>query len=150
MNASVALQAYGQVAQQVAPAQQIVLLYEGMILRLREARRAIEEGRIADRFNATLKVSNIVNALSACLDFEAGGEMAHRLATFYDYVFFKTQAINLHNSVEICDELIANVDEMRKAWQAVAEKVDAPAAPAAPKPVADTPTALRKSISIQT
>ena len=69
-----AVSAYGQAAQTLPPAQQIVLLYDGVLRRLKEARDALAAGRVEDRWRAVQRAAAIVDALHACLDFERGGE----------------------------------------------------------------------------
>ncbi|NNG02620.1 MAG: flagellar export chaperone FliS [Inquilinus sp.] len=126
-----ALQSYGQAARTVSPGPQVVMLYDGILKCLGEARLAIEENRIVDRFNALKRASDIVNGLSSSLDFENGGEIAPMLERFYNYVFFRLQRASMESSIAIVDEIAANVSEMRAAWAQVAEQ---PAPSAAPEP----------------
>lgn len=134
MNAnSSALQSYGQAAQMVPAGTQIVMLYDGILKCLADARSAIEENRIADRFNAIKKASDIVNGLNSGLDFENGGDIAPMLDQFYNYAFFRLQRACMESSVEIVDELTSNVTEMRDAWAAVAGKPQ-PARPGPQRP----------------
>jgi flagellar biosynthetic protein FliS len=79
------------------PALQIVMLYDGAIGRLREARRAVEEGRVEDRYRAVEKAAAIVDALHACLDMERGGEVAALLDRLYTYASVRMQLINTRN-----------------------------------------------------
>lgn len=120
-----ALQSYGQAAQMVPAGTQVVMLYDGILKCLGEARSAIEENRIADRFNALKKASDIVNGLNSSLDFENGGEIAPMLDQFYNYAFFRLQRACMESSVEIVDELTSNITQMRNAWAAVAEQPEA-------------------------
>lgn len=126
MNANrTALQSYGQAAQMVPAGTQVVMLYDGILKCLGEARAAIEENRIVDRYNAIKKASDIVNGLNSGLDFENGGDIAPLLDQFYNYAFFRLQRACIESSVEIVDELTSNITEMRNAWAAVAEQSDA-------------------------
>ena len=68
-----AINAYGQASETLAPAQQIVLLYEGAIRRIKEARHAIEARRINDRYLAVRKATAIIEGLQSCLDHARGG-----------------------------------------------------------------------------
>ena len=113
--------AYGQAARTMPPALQIVMLYDGAIGRLREARRAVEEGRVEDRYRAVEKAAAIVDALHACLDMERGGEVAALLDRLYTYASVRMQLINTRNDVGVCDELAARLTELRDAWRAIAE-----------------------------
>ena len=68
--------AYRSAAETHPPARQIVMLHEGAIRRIEEARAAIGARRIEDRFHLVMKAHAIVGALQSCLDFEQGGEVA--------------------------------------------------------------------------
>jgi flagellar secretion chaperone FliS len=116
-----AMSAYGQAAETLPPARQIVLLYDGAIRRIKEARRALEQGRINDRYIAVHKAAAIIDALHACLDYERGGEIARQLDQIYTYVGFRLQRINLNGGVAICDELVLRLGELRTSWAQIAE-----------------------------
>lgn len=125
--------AYGQAARTIPPAVQVVMLYDGAIGRLREARRAVEEGRVEDRYRAVGKAAAIVDALHACLDRERGGEVAVLLDRLYTYVSVRMQLINTRNDAGVCDELTARLTELRDSWRVIAEGGSATgAAPAVP------------------
>ncbi|HET6519822.1 MAG TPA: flagellar export chaperone FliS [Geminicoccaceae bacterium] len=121
-----AVSAYGQAAQTLPPARQIVLLYDGALRRLREAREALVGGRVQERWRAVQRAAAIVDALHGSLDFERGGEIAPLLDRFYTYVAFRLQRINLDLDPLICDELAERLGEMRAAWAAIAEGAAAP------------------------
>jgi flagellar protein FliS len=113
--------AYGQAAETLAPARQIVLLYDGAIRRIREARHAIEARRINDRYQALAKATAIVEGLQGCLDLERGGAIARNLDQLYTYLVLRMARINLENDVGICDELTARLSELRDSWARIAE-----------------------------
>ena len=78
-----AMNAYGQAAETLAPARQLVLLYDGAIRRIKEARDAIGRRAIKERYVAIGKAAAIVDALQACLDHGRGGEIAGNLDRLY-------------------------------------------------------------------
>jgi flagellar protein FliS len=127
-----AMSAYGQAAETLAPARQIVLLYDGAIRRTKEARRAIESRRVNERFIAIEKATAIIEALHACLDYERGGEIARNLDRLYTYVVFRLQRVNLTDDGSICDEVVERLGELRSAWAQIAEGGSAPAALSGP------------------
>jgi flagellar protein FliS len=100
------------------------MLYDGMLQAVGKAKTAIEEGRIEDRFNATQKACRILLALQANLDFDQGGDMAVMLDRFYHTLFRDLQAINLRNSVTLCDDVIAALKEVRRSWGDLADQDD--------------------------
>ena len=116
-----AMNAYGQATQTIPPAQQIVMLYDGIVQQLKAARGAVAERRINDRYLAVQKATSIIEALQGCLDFENGGEIAPQLDRLYTHYIFRLQAINMENSVAICDELLERVGELRASWAAIAD-----------------------------
>lgn len=117
-----ALTAYGQAAETLPPLQQIVMLYDGAIRRLREAKAAAEAGRIGERHVAVGKAAAIVDALHRCLDHEHGGEIAANLDRIYIHLGFRLQQINLGGDSAICDEVAARLGELRAAWAALLEQ----------------------------
>lgn len=125
-----AINAYGQASETMAPARQLVLLYDGAIQRIKEARKAIEAGRIDDRYRAIQKAAAIVEGLHACLDHERGGEIAHNLDRIYTYVEFRLQRVHLTDDPTICDELALRLGELRDAWAQLAAGGSMPPEPA--------------------
>ena len=114
--------AYAAASNTVSPLQAVVMLYDGMIRSITAAKLAIEEDRIEDRFNATKKASQILLGLQANLDFEKGGDVSPMLSQFYDTMFRRFQEINSANSIEICDEVIRSLGNVRKSWHELASQ----------------------------
>jgi flagellar protein FliS len=117
-----AVSAYGQAAETLAPARQIVLLYDGAIRHIKEARGAIGRHAIQERYTAVNKAAAIVDALHACLDRERGGEIAQNLDRLYTYFSMRLQQINLKDDIQICDELVARLGELRASWAQIADR----------------------------
>ena len=111
-----AMTAYGQAAQTLPPLQQIVLLYDGAIRRIKEARGAIAQRRVSERYTAVTKAAAIIDGLQSGLDHERGGEIAHNLDRLYTYMTFRLQSLNLTGDITVCDELIARLSELRASW----------------------------------
>lgn len=116
-----ATSAYAQASKAVAPVRAVVLLYDGMIRAVASARKAIEEDRLEDRYLQTRKASEIVLGLQTSLDFENGAEVANTLDAFYNTIFARLQRINTTNSVEICEDVLAALRNVRESWAQVAE-----------------------------
>jgi flagellar secretion chaperone FliS len=142
-----AMNAYGQAAETLAPAHQIVLLYDGAIRRIREARDAIGRRAIKERYVAIGKAAAIVEALQGCLDHERGGEIATNLDRLYTYFGLRLQRINLTDDVEICDELIARLGELRASWAQIAGAAPGAAGPAS-APAGARPSETATTVTI--
>lgn len=109
-------QAYSQATQTVAPSRQIVLLYDGVIRSIQQAKEAISEKRIEDRYNLLLKATDLVGGLQGCLDFDKGGEIAKVLYSYYAGIEARLFTIQRSNSVSDCDLVISDLKQMRDAW----------------------------------
>ena len=133
-----AINAYGQASETLAPAQQIVLLYEGAIRRIR--RRATRSKRRASALRRRAVRPRSSRACRSCLDHARGGEIARNLDRIYTHVIFRLQRINLTDDPAICDEVIARLDQLRAAWAKLAG--GAPAAAARPCQAADQALAV--------
>jgi len=109
-------QAY-HIARETAPkTKQVVMLYDGATRFLQQARQAIEENRIEDRFNLLHKVSEIFFGLQGCLDYENGGEIAPILSDYYSSLDARILYVQRTNDLKILDAVIAEVKQMRGAW----------------------------------
>ena len=113
--------AYRAASETVTPARAIVMLYDGAIKRIADAKEAISVGRIEDRYNYVVKAYDIINGLHCHLDYEAGGEVAILLDRYYSYILHRLTEINVRNDTAICDEVIARLREMRDSWSGIAE-----------------------------
>lgn len=109
-------QAYNAASQTVPKTKQIVMLYDGAIRFMQQAREAVAEKRIQDRFNLLVKASDIVVSLQNCLDHDGGGEIAKMLHDFYSSIDMSILSIHRTNSVEMCDRIIEDLKKMRGAW----------------------------------
>ena len=84
-----AAKAYGEVARHTAVLSAdsldlVLLLYDKLLQRLREARLAVEKGDVRERGEATGKAIDIIEkGLIGSLDFDRGGEIAFRLNAHY-------------------------------------------------------------------
>jgi flagellar protein FliS len=112
-------QAYAAATQTVAKTRQIVMLYDGLIRLVQQSMEAIREKRIEERFRLLSKASEIISGLQGCLDFENGGDIARVLYNFYSSVDARIISIHRNNSLETCDEVIADIKRMRDVWHSI-------------------------------
>ena len=113
------ISAYKNANYTVSKTRQIVMLYDGMVRFMQQARSAMEEGRIEDRFTLLTKASAIVTGLQGCLDFEQNVEVSTTLYDYYAQV--ETDIFLLHrtNSLEQYDRLISQLKAMRETWHEI-------------------------------
>ena len=70
------------------PEKLVLLMYQGAIKFIRQARLAVEEKRIEDAHNAILRAYAIVAELMATLDKDKGGDVAIGLERSYDFILY--------------------------------------------------------------
>ena len=129
-----AIDAYSNVAietgvQAADPHKLILMLYEGAMFALADAKSQMAQGLIAAKGRSLSKAIMIIeNGLKASLDVKAGGELGEHLAALYDYMCGQLLVANLRNRPEIIDEITRLLGELRGAWEQIK-----PAPAAAPK-----------------
>ena len=101
--------AYNMASQTVPKTRQVVMLYDGATRFLKQARQAIDENRIEDRFHLLNKASEVIVGLQACLDFENGGEIAQILFDYYSSIDARILYVQRKNDGKILDAVIAEV-----------------------------------------
>lgn len=124
-------QAYVQATHTAPKTRQVVMLYDGVIRFLQQAKEAIQEKRIEDRYHLVTKATEIIYGLQGALDFENGGRVAQILYNYYSAIDLRLFSIHHNNSAETCDELIADLRQMRDVWaeidrNAAGKSVDSP------------------------
>lgn len=104
-----------------SPHKLILMLYDGAIMALASAKRYIGEGNVAAKGQDISKAIEIIsNGLCASLDIKAGGELAERLFSLYDYMTVRLLHANLHNDLAAIEEVSRLLGELRSAWEEIA------------------------------
>lgn len=140
-------QAYSTATQTMPRTKQIVMLYDGVIRFVQQAKEAIREKRIEDRYKVLTKATEVIIGLQSCLDFEQGGDVARTLFSFYSMIENRILAIHRTNSLETCDEVITEMKKMRDVWHEIDQNTgggDAKA-PVMPKPLPQETAAPAKA-----
>ncbi|AKH65499.1 MULTISPECIES: flagellar export chaperone FliS [Photorhabdus] len=103
-----------------SPYQLIQILFNGALSALRRAIILMEQGNIAEKGAAISKAINIIdNGLKQGLDNEKGGELAHNLASLYDYMTQRLLHANLRNDEPAITEVIKLLTEISEAWRQI-------------------------------
>jgi flagellar protein FliS len=109
------------------PHKLVLMLYEGAMCALIDARRYMAQRDIAAKGRAISKAIAIIeDGLLASLDVKAGGKLGEHLAALYDYMCRRLLMANLHNRPELLDEVGALLGELRGAWEQIRSQVVAP------------------------
>lgn len=121
-------QRYLQTAVETAhPARLVVMLYDGAIRFLGQAREAMEQRNYEQQNYYLQKAQRILAELIASLNFTQGGEVAENLFRIYTYLYNQLVQANIEDDSTKVQHVIALLSELREAWDAVATQVEAPA-----------------------
>lgn len=111
------------------PHKLILMLFDGTHAAISAAKHAMARGDIAAKGAAISKAIAIIDGgLKASLDVKAGGELAQRLASLYDYMLDRLLAANLRNDTALLDEVNRLLGELRGAWAQIGQQRAAPEA----------------------
>ncbi len=102
--------------QTASPEQVLIMLYDGAIRFLREARRAMENGDKPVKLQKVSRVVAILTELSNTLDFEKGGEIAENLDGLYWYMIRELTNPEAGDSTAPLDVSENILLELRDGW----------------------------------
>ena len=107
-----------------SPHRLILLLIDGALEKLRAARRAMEQSKIADKGANISWAISIIDGLRASLNLEQGGEIAANLDRLYDYMTRTLVEANLNGDRSKLDEVEALLNELKAGWRAIEREVE--------------------------
>lgn len=99
--------------------QLVAMLLNGALDHLARARGLLERGDMAGKGEQLGRALDVIAGLRGCLDVERGGELAERLESLYDYMERRLAQASLDNRVDMVDEVIALMTEIRDGWSAI-------------------------------
>ncbi|BFI97085.1 MAG: flagellar export chaperone FliS [Rhodanobacter sp.] len=101
------------------PHQLIALLLDGAMERIAQARGHLYRGDVSAKGAAVTKAVAIVGELRVSLDHKAGGEVAQRLDSLYDYITRRLLFAQLNNDQEALVECMDLLEPVRKGWNGI-------------------------------
>ena len=104
------------------PLEMIVMLYDGALRFMSEARRAIERKDIPARRHAVSRALAIVSELQNTLDLESGGELAQSLDGLYVFVIERLTQASVSQEVRSIDEAVRVIATLRDGWAGITSK----------------------------
>lgn len=122
-------------AQSASPMQLVVMLYDGALRFLTEAKAAQATGDMPRRAHALRRVAAIIAECHSTLDLEKGGDVAKELDRLYSYLSERLLDVNIKKDATAIDEMHRLLTPVRNAFaEAAAQSVITAAAPAVPQP----------------
>ena len=99
------------------------MLYDGALVAVAQAAASNASGDKAGMSEAIIRADAIISqGLRDSLDVTVGGELATRLAALYDYMCVRLQFANLRGEKVIFDEVLGLLQDLRSAWQEIANE----------------------------
>ena len=109
-----------------SPMELVVMLYDGAIRFMGEARQAIARNDVRARTEATRRVLDIVVELQNTLNVNEGGNIARELDRLYTYMSTRIMDVT-RGDASAADELYKLLTTLREAWS---QAMNTPAVPA--------------------
>lgn len=117
-------QAYKSARGTASQMQQLIMLYEGAIKYVTQAKKAIENHKFDERFNLIDNATSIINGLRTLLDHDTHKEVATALDNYYNTLENRLIHIQCFDSLDACDATIRDLKTMRNAWLEVQEQFE--------------------------
>ena len=103
------------------PHKLIQLLLEGALTRLSMAKTFIEQQNYEAKNEKIGRAIDIVCALQESLDHEKGGDVSGNLERLYDYMSRRLFDANRLNDVDIINEVMSLLVEVKAGWEGIRE-----------------------------
>ena len=106
-----------------SPHRLIAMLYDGALERLAIALSGIVHGNTADKLRGIDSTQAILGHRHDILDYKAGGSIAQRLASLYEYMMRRLVHAKFHNDAAAVQEVIGLLRTVKAGWDAIAPQV---------------------------
>lgn len=118
----VAYTAYNRVAAETASKDQmLIMLFDGAVKYVRNARKNMEEKRTAAKGECISKAMAILIEFECALDHDIGGELAGDLARLYRYMLHRLLEANVMNDTGMLDEVEGLLMQLRDGFDQAAQ-----------------------------
>lgn len=103
--------------QTASPGELTLMLYNGCLKFIAQAKKAIEDKDVEARNTNLLKAQKIIQELMVTLNMEY--EVAKSMMTMYDYIYRRLVEANIKSDISILEEVEGYVKEFRDTWKQV-------------------------------
>lgn len=101
------------------PSQIVVLLYEGALRFMKQARMEIRRQDYAARSVSLGRAQEIIFELNASLNMQAGADIARNLRSLYTFVWTRLNEVNARNDAVLLERLIGIFEDLAGAWRQI-------------------------------
>lgn len=103
-----------------SPAKLVSMLYDKLLISLKEAIAATENGEIEKRWKANSRATEIISHMWSTLDRENGGEIAKNLDGLFSFILTRLPDVDMHNDPEPAREAIELLEPIAESWRVLA------------------------------
>ncbi|MBT8101231.1 MAG: flagellar export chaperone FliS [Gammaproteobacteria bacterium] len=107
-----------------SPHRLIQLMMERALAKIGIAKGHLQREEAALKGSSIGDAIGIINGLQASLNHKAGAELSANFDALYDYMMRRLLEANMHNEPTILDEVSGLLQELKEAWDAIADQVD--------------------------
>ena len=100
-----------------SPGELTLMLYNGCLKFIHQAKKGIIEKNIQDKNNSILRAQDIIRELMVTLN--PNIEVGKQMMSMYDYMLRRLVEANIKNDLEILEEVEGLVTEFRDTWKQV-------------------------------
>lgn len=116
-----AIAAYQTAVLTTPPLQAVVLLYDGILVRVHNAANAAAKGDYGRQYDEIARAIEILRGLLAALDFKAGGQLAANLAETYKVnMQALLRTVGRKDAESQCRRIGEGLRNLRNAWAEIA------------------------------
>jgi flagellar secretion chaperone FliS len=108
-----------------SPHRLIQLMMERTLTKIAIARGHMELGSVSEKGRHIGDAIGIVGGLRASLNHKADARLAGNFDALYDYMSRRLLEANLRNEMAILDEVAGLMRELKEAWDAIGDSVEA-------------------------
>lgn len=117
-----------------SPEQLRLMLYDGAIRFIRQARHALGQKNYEGSYTAIVRAQKIMLELSGSLNHDHDADLCDKLAAIYEYVYRLLVDANMKREPEPLDEAIRLVEYQRETWAMLMKKLEQEPDAAVPTP----------------
>jgi len=99
------------------PEQILIMLYDGAIRFLNQAKVHMQNKDIEQSHVNIIKAQRIITEFMSSLDMELGGEMAQNLFNLYEYLHYRLVQANIKKDPEALEEVLGHLRSLKATWE---------------------------------
>jgi flagellar protein FliS len=103
--------------QTASPEQILIMLYDGAIRFLNQAKVHIQNKNIEQSHVNIVKAQRILTEFMSSLDMDLGGDMAKNLFNLYEYLHYRLVQANIKKDLEAIDEVLEHLRSLKGTWE---------------------------------